>query len=65
MTSQQEICAFCRASTLVSPANGVIVTYKSGGKTDISVSLHKSCAAAWSKQFAQSIATQISRVPGP
>jgi hypothetical protein len=59
---QFRTCAYCRASTPVNHANGVVISYKSTGKVDIEVSLHKSCAAAWSKRFAHSIPIEIAAV---
>jgi hypothetical protein len=42
--------------------NGIIVNYQAEGEKDISVLLHKSCAAAWSKRFTQTILIQIQPV---
>jgi len=60
--TRTKICAYCRASAPITEANGVIVRYESTGKTDIAVSLHKSCAAEWSKRFTQSVPIRVTAV---
>jgi hypothetical protein len=52
-------CEFCRGLTPVNYANGITVVYKSEGKRDVCVLLHKSCAAAWSKRFTHTVSMQI------
>jgi hypothetical protein len=59
MTELRRTCEFCRDSVPVNHTNGIVVSYQAEGKKDISVLLHKSCAAAWSKRFTQSVAIQI------
>jgi hypothetical protein len=59
-------CNFCQDARPVNRDNGVIVTYRSAGKHDISVLLHKSCAAEWSKRFDRAVAIQVrpfSKIP--
>jgi hypothetical protein len=55
----QNTCAFCHDANAVNSENGVIVTYRSEGKRDISVLLHKSCATEWSKRFDHSVAIRV------
>ena len=60
--TRTKICAYCRASTPITEANGLMVKYESTCKTDIAVSPHKSCPAAWSKRFTQSVPIRITAV---
>jgi hypothetical protein len=62
MTEPRRTCEFCRASSPVNHTNGIIVNYQAEGEKDISVLLHKSCAAAWSKRFTQTILIEIQPV---
>jgi hypothetical protein len=59
MTGPGKICEYCRNPHPVTQENGVIVRYKSAGNVDITVMLHKSCAAAWSKRCTQDVPVQF------
>jgi hypothetical protein len=57
-TTPAKTCEYCRALVPITPANGITVKYNHD-MADITVSLHKSCAAAWTRQFTHAIPIRI------
>jgi hypothetical protein len=62
MVNQLRRCTYCRQASPVNRTNGLIVRYKSSQNRDISIMLHKTCAASWSRRFPKAVAIEIAPI---